>query len=57
MIEKIEELRSFVWSEEENINEEKDKGAIKKAMVKTQKRKTASIQKSSLKEHTILTNK
>ena len=48
MIDKIEDLRSFVLPEEENINEEKNRGAINKAKTKTQKRKTISIQKSVL---------
>ena len=46
MIKKIEELRSFVLLEEEKIKKEKNRGAIKKAKTKTQRKKTLSIQKS-----------
>ena len=45
MIETIEELRTFVLLEEKNINEEKNRGAIKKAKTKTRRKKTILIQK------------
>ena len=46
MTKKINELGTFVLLDEENINKEKSKGAIKKVRTKTQRRKTISIQNS-----------
>ena len=47
MITEINELVGFVLSEEESINKEKSRGAIKKA--KTKRRKIISSQKSVIK--------
>ena len=41
MIKKTEELRNFVLLEEEKIKKEKNRGAIKKAKTKTQRKKNS----------------
>ena len=46
MTKKINELGSFVKSEENSINEEKSKGAIKKVKIKIQRKEIISSQKS-----------
>ena len=45
MIDKIEELKSFILLEEKSIKEEKTKGAIKKTKTQKQKRNVCSTKK------------
>ena len=49
MIKKMNELRDFVFLEEESINKQKSREVIKKANTKTQKRKIISSQSNVIK--------
>ena len=46
MTKKINKLRNFVLSEEERINNEKSRGAVKKSKTKAQRRENISLQRS-----------
>ena len=48
-ITKLEELKIFVLLEEKSINEQKSRGAMKKAKAKAERRKIISSQKSVIK--------
>ena len=57
MITNINKLRNFVLLEEESINKEKSKGAIKKAKTKIQRSTIISSQMSVIKNVTKLRDK